>query len=108
MVLVSIILSLCTSRTKTQIVLEYTSIFLCIVLSVSYIYSFCRKEHEKCEFETYEVYGVDVLVSTGDGKVTKMLKYGESTVLYQTLIKYFCHKIDMWLFIDKHFELFFG
>ena len=28
-----------------------------------------RKDHEKCEFEVHEVYGIDVLVSTGDGKV---------------------------------------
>jgi len=28
-----------------------------------------RKEHEKCEFDVHEVYGIDVLVSTGDGKV---------------------------------------
>lgn len=34
-----------------------------------------RKEHEKCEFETYEVYGVDVLVSTGDGKVKIISKF---------------------------------
>ena len=29
----------------------------------------CRKDHEKCEFEVHEVYAIDVLVSTGDGKV---------------------------------------
>ena len=69
MVLVSIILILCTLRTKTQ----NLKFFSCIVLSESYIYCFFRKEHEKCEFETYEVYGVDVLVSTGDGKVRKKL-----------------------------------
>ena len=28
-----------------------------------------RKEHSKCEFSVHEVYGVDVLVTTGDGKV---------------------------------------
>ena len=28
-----------------------------------------RKEHEKCEFNLHEVYAVDVLISTGDGKV---------------------------------------
>jgi len=28
-----------------------------------------RKDHEKCEFDVHEVYAVDVLVSTGDGKV---------------------------------------
>lgn len=29
-----------------------------------------RKEHEKCEFLVHEVYSVDVLISTGDGKVS--------------------------------------
>ena len=28
-----------------------------------------RKDHEKCEFDVHEVYGIDVLVSTGEGKV---------------------------------------
>lgn len=28
-----------------------------------------RKEHEKCEFAQHEVYAVDVLITTGDGKV---------------------------------------
>lgn len=28
-----------------------------------------RKEHDKCEFEVNEVYAVDVLISTGEGKV---------------------------------------
>jgi len=27
-----------------------------------------RKEHEKCEFDVHEVYAVDVLISTGEGK----------------------------------------
>lgn len=27
-----------------------------------------KKEHEKCELENYEVYAMDVLVSTGDGQ----------------------------------------
>lgn len=29
-----------------------------------------RKEHEKCEFEMHEVYAIDVLISTGEGKVS--------------------------------------
>jgi hypothetical protein len=29
----------------------------------------CRKDHEKAEFEVHEVYAVDVLISTGEGKV---------------------------------------
>ena len=28
-----------------------------------------RKDHERCEFDVHEVYGIDVLVSTGEGKV---------------------------------------
>lgn len=28
-----------------------------------------RKEHEKCEFDVHEVYAIDVLISTGEGKV---------------------------------------
>ncbi|GBM41829.1 Proliferation-associated protein 2G4 [Araneus ventricosus] len=31
-----------------------------------------RKEHEKCEFEVHEVYAVDVLISTGEGKGREM------------------------------------
>lgn len=31
--------------------------------------SACRKDHEKAEFEVHEVYAVDVLISTGEGKV---------------------------------------
>ena len=28
-----------------------------------------RREHKSCEFELHEVYAIDVIVSTGDGKV---------------------------------------
>ncbi|CAK9304111.1 unnamed protein product, partial [Gordionus sp. m RMFG-2023] len=31
-----------------------------------------KQEHEKSEFKTYEVYGVDCLISTGDGKGKEM------------------------------------
>lgn len=31
---------------------------------------FVRKDHEKAEFEVHEVYAVDVLISTGEGKVS--------------------------------------
>lgn len=31
-----------------------------------------RKEHEKCDFEKYEVYAMDVLVSTGEGQGKEM------------------------------------
>lgn len=30
-----------------------------------------RKEHEKCTFDTYEVYAIDVIVSTGEGVVSR-------------------------------------
>lgn len=33
------------------------------------LYPLCRKDHEKAEFEVHEVYAVDVLISTGEGKV---------------------------------------
>lgn len=32
-----------------------------------------RKEHEKATLETYEVYAMDVLVSTGEGVVSKKI-----------------------------------
>lgn len=32
-----------------------------------------RKEHEKCEFALHEVYAIDVLISTGEGIVSKHL-----------------------------------
>jgi len=31
-----------------------------------------RKDHEKCEFDVHEVYAVDVLISTGEGKGREM------------------------------------
>ncbi|NXF85649.1 PA2G4 protein, partial [Eubucco bourcierii] len=33
-----------------------------------------RKDHEKAEFEVHEVYAVDVLVSSGEGKRTTIYK----------------------------------
>jgi len=33
-----------------------------------------RKEHEKCTFETYEVYAIDVIVSSGEGVVSNPSK----------------------------------
>lgn len=32
-----------------------------------------RKEHEKCSFETHEVYAIDVIISTGEGVVSYLL-----------------------------------
>lgn len=34
-----------------------------------------KKEHEKCQFNLHEVYGVDVLVSTGEGKVRAVVLF---------------------------------
>ena len=34
-----------------------------------------RKDHEKAEFEVHEVYAVDVLISSGEGKVSVLLSY---------------------------------
>lgn len=31
-----------------------------------------KKEHEKCEFAVHEVYAIDVVITTGDGKVTAL------------------------------------
>ena len=33
------------------------------------LFYYYRKEHESCEFELYDVVAIDVLISTGDGKV---------------------------------------
>merc|ERR1719402_371852 len=45
-----------------------------------------RKDHKKCEFELHEVYGVDVLISSGDGKA----KDGDmrTTVYKKTDVQY--------------------
>ena len=37
--------------------------------SSGYLISVFRKEHEKCTFEVHEVYAVDILISSGEGKV---------------------------------------
>ena len=40
----------------------------CFLMS-GFISCLYRKEHERCEFEVHEVYAVDVLISSGEGKV---------------------------------------
>ena len=30
----------------------------------------CRKEHKSCEFELHEAYAIDIIISTGEGKVS--------------------------------------
>ncbi|XP_049869773.1 proliferation-associated protein 2G4 [Pectinophora gossypiella] len=50
-----------------------------------------RKEHEKATFETYEVYGMDVLVSTGEGvgreMDTRCTIYKKTDEVYQLKLK---------------------
>lgn len=50
-----------------------------------------RKEHEKCTFETYEVYAIDVIVSSGEGvgreKDTKVSIYKKSEENYMLKLK---------------------
>ncbi|NXC92512.1 PA2G4 protein, partial [Cercotrichas coryphoeus] len=41
---------------------------------------FPRKDHEKAEFEVHEVYAVDVLVSSGEGKAKDA---GQRTTIYK-------------------------
>lgn len=41
-----------------------------------------RKDHEKAEFEVHEVYAVDVLVSTGEGKVSVLSRLISSFLHY--------------------------
>lgn len=50
-----------------------------------------KKSHEKCEFEVNEVYAIDVLVSTGDGKGkeldTRATIYKKTEEVYQLKMK---------------------
>lgn len=50
-----------------------------------------RKEHEKCTFETHEVYAIDVIVSSGEGvgreKDTKISIYKKTDENYQLKLK---------------------
>ncbi|XP_035824972.1 proliferation-associated protein 2G4 [Aplysia californica] len=50
-----------------------------------------RKEHESCEFEVHEVYGIDILVSSGDGKGreldTRTTVYKKKDIIYQLKMK---------------------
>jgi hypothetical protein len=45
-----------------------------------------RKEHSKCEFAVHEVYAVDVLITTGDGKTKE--KDNRTTVYKRTVEVY--------------------
>lgn len=50
-----------------------------------------KKSHEKCEFEVNEVYAIDVLISTGDGKGreldTRATIYKKTDEMYQLKMK---------------------
>ncbi|KAJ6225007.1 hypothetical protein RDWZM_003552 [Blomia tropicalis] len=50
-----------------------------------------RKEHEKCEFAKHEVYAIDVLITTGDGKTrdldSKTTIYKKTDEIYQLKMK---------------------
>ncbi|KAK2159528.1 hypothetical protein LSH36_151g02036 [Paralvinella palmiformis] len=50
-----------------------------------------KKEHEKCEFDVHEVYGVDVLISTGEGKGRELdartTVYKKKDMLYNLKMK---------------------
>ena len=48
--------------------------------------SFIRKEHKKCEFEVHEVYAVDILMSSGEGKAKE--REARTTVYKRTDIQY--------------------
>lgn len=56
----------------TAILLERRRIFPCRDVSLCSLAKPLppRKDHEKAEFEVHEVYAIDVLVSTGEGKVS--------------------------------------
>lgn len=46
----------------------------------------CRKEHKKCEFQVHEVYAIDILMSTGEGKAKE--KETRTTVYKRTEEQY--------------------
>lgn len=52
---------------------------------------FGRKGHEKCEFAVHEVYAIDILVSTGDGKAkekdTRTTVYKRTPNIYSLKMK---------------------
>ena len=51
-----------------------------------------RKDHKKCEFDVHEVYAVDVLISTGEGKAregdTRTSVYKKTEIGYNLKMKY--------------------
>jgi len=73
------------------------------------------KDHKKCEFELHEVYGVDVLISSGDGKAkeheTRTTVYKRTDLQYALKMKAsrafyseVCNKFTMMPFTLRAFE----
>lgn len=61
------------SHSSCLVVFCYISSFLSYLI---YLWLLpCRKDHESCEFDVHEVYAIDILVSTGDGKVSHVWCY---------------------------------
>ena len=48
--------------------------------------SYFRKEHKKCEFQVHEVYAIDILMSSGEGKAKE--KETRTTVYKRTEEQY--------------------
>ncbi|CAB4009226.1 Proliferation-associated 2G4 [Paramuricea clavata] len=74
-----------------------------------------KKEHEKCEFDVHEVYAIDVLVSTADGKAkekdSRTTVYKRTPNMYSLKMKtsrvFFsevCNKFTMMPFTLRAFE----
>ena len=61
-----------------------------------------RKEHEKCEFEVHEVYAIDILVSTGEGKVNS-LSLAHSLSPHRSLFVSLCHSLSLLSFPSPSF-----
>jgi len=73
------------------------------------------KDHKKCEFELHEVYGVDILISSGDGKAkeheTRTTVYKRTDLQYALKMKAsrafyseVCNKFTMMPFTLRAFE----
>jgi hypothetical protein len=65
-----------------------------------------RREHEHCEFDVHEVYAVDVLISSGEGKVSNNeFKKKVKGQIYQRStqeLKFLFHLKKKWLKLSYH------
>ncbi|XP_052829866.1 proliferation-associated protein 2G4 [Octopus bimaculoides] len=65
-----------------------------------------RKDHEKCEFEVHDVYAIDILVSTGEGKGkevdTRTTIYKKKDAIYQLKMRVSRRKF---LFLNSMLEI---